>query len=203
MPALPPVTRALLVINVLIYLLELVAGNFIIGNFALWPLGSPLFRPWQLITYAFLHDPTFVWHIVLNMFALYMFGRALEVYLGSRRFLVYYLVCALAAGATQLLVTRGLEDAGFTVGASGGVFGVLLAFAWFFPRQKLFVIPIPLPLPAWLVVAAYALLELFFGVTGRQEGVAHFAHLGGMVGGILCLLWWRARGTLSRRMPVR
>jgi membrane associated rhomboid family serine protease len=88
-------------------------------------------------------------------------------------------------------------DASFTVGASGGVFGVLLAFAWFFPRQKLIVLPIPIPLPAWLVVTGYALVELFFGVTGREQGVAHFAHLGGMVGGILCILYWRARRRFS------
>ena len=74
------------------------------------------------------------------------------------------------------------------------MFGVLLAFAWFFPRQKLIVLPIPIPLPAWLVVGGYALLELIFGVTGREQGVAHFAHLGGMLGGILCILYWRARG---------
>jgi membrane associated rhomboid family serine protease len=195
--AMPPVTRALILINVAVWLLELVAGNLMIGLFALWPLGSGLFRPWQLLTYAFLHDPNNFWHIFLNMFALFMFGRTLETYWGGRRFLIYFLICALAAGLTQLLTTRFAPDASFTVGASGGVFGVLLAFAWFFPRQKLIVLPIPIPLPAWLVVAGYALIELGFGVTGRQQNVAHFAHLGGMVGGILCILYWRARGRFS------
>jgi membrane associated rhomboid family serine protease len=195
--AMPPVTRALIIINVVLWLLELVAGNLLIGLFALWPLGSPLFHPWQLLTYGFLHDPTNGWHIFLNMFALFMFGRALETYWGGRRFLVYFLVCVLAAGLTQLITTRLTPDASFTVGASGGVFGVLLAFAWFFPRQKLIVLPVPIPLPAWLVVTGYALVELFFGVTGREQNVAHFAHLGGMVGGILCILYWRARGRFS------
>src|SRR5579862_8901219 len=83
------------------------------------------------------------------------------------------------------------------IGASGGVFGVLLAFAWYFPRQRLFVIPIPIPIPAWLFVTLYGGLELFLGVTGRQEGVAHFAHLGGMLGGALCILYWRARHRFS------
>ncbi len=193
----PPVTRALVLLNVALYLIELVAANFLLLHFALWPLGSELFRPWQLLTYGFLHDPTSVWHIAFNMFALYMFGRALEAYWGGRRFLIYFLVCVLAAGLTQLLVTRFTPDAGYTVGASGGVFGVLLAFAWFFPRQKLIVLPLPIPLPAWLVVAAYAVIELFFGVTARQQSVAHFAHLGGMLGGILCILYWRARGRFS------
>jgi membrane associated rhomboid family serine protease len=197
MLAMPPVTRALLLTNVALYLLELVAAPFMLLHFALWPLASEAFRPWQLLTYGFLHDPNSLWHIFFNMFALYMFGRALESYWGSRRFLVYFLVCVLAAGLTQIIVTRYTPDAGFTVGASGGVFGVLLAFAWFFPRQKLIVLPIPIPLPAWLVVAAYAVLELFFGVTARQQSVAHFAHLGGMLGGILCILYWRARGRFS------
>ena len=131
------------------------------------------------------------------MFALFMFGRSLESSWGARRFLIYYLVCVLVAGLTQLAVTAGLAQTGSTIGASGGVFGVLLAFAWFFPRQKLIVLPIPIPLPAWLVVGGYALLELIFGVTGREQGVAHFAHLGGMLGGILCILYWRARGRFS------
>jgi membrane associated rhomboid family serine protease len=195
--AMPPVTRALILANVALYLVEKVAAPFMLLHFALWPLASEAFRPWQLLTYGFLHDPSSVWHIFFNMFALYMFGRALESYWGSRRFLIYFLVCVLAAGITQLIVTRFTPDASFTVGASGGVFGVLLAFAWFFPRQKLIVLPIPIPLPAWLVVAAYAIIELFFGVTAREQSVAHFAHLGGMLGGILCILYWRTRGRFS------
>jgi membrane associated rhomboid family serine protease len=190
---LPPVTRALILANAALFVLELLTGNLLIGLFGLWPLGSPLFRPWQLLTYGFLHDPTNFLHLFLNMFALFMFGRSLERSWGARRFLIYYLVCVLAAGLTQLAVTAGMPQAGSTIGASGGVFGVLLAFAWFFPGQKLIVLPIPIPLPAWLVVGGYALIELIFGVTGREQGVAHFAHLGGMLGGILCLLYWRAR----------
>jgi membrane associated rhomboid family serine protease len=195
--AMPPVTRALILINVAIFLLEQVAGRFLLDNFALYPLADPRFHPWQLLTYGFLHEPNIIWHILFNMFALFMFGRSLENFWGGRRFLIYFLVCVLVAGVTQLIVTRTTPDVGATLGASGGVFGVLLAFGWFFPRQKLIVLPIPIPLPAWLVVSAYALLELFFGVTGRQQSVAHFAHLGGMLGGILCIAYWRARGTFS------
>ena len=194
----PPATRALIFINVGVFLLEQVATNVMLALFALWPLHSQLFRPWQLITYGFLHDPTNVAHIFFNMFALFMFGRALEQYWGARRFVFYYLVCVLTAGLTQLAVqgASGIQEE--TIGASGGVFGVLLAFAWYFPRQRLFIIPIPVPIPAWLLVTAYGIIELFLGVTGRQEGVAHFAHLGGMLGGALCILWWRARRSLSR-----
>ncbi len=196
MLGMPPVTRALIVINVALFLLEHYTGRVLLDLFALFPWGSPQFRPWQLLSYAFLHDPNSLWHIFFNMFALFMFGRALESYLGSRRFLLYYLVCVLAAGLTQLLTTH--PDSPETIGASGGVFGVLLAFAWYFPRQKLIVLPVPVPLPAWLVVSGYALLELFFGVTGRQQSVAHFAHLGGMLGGVLCILYWRTRPSFSR-----
>ena len=195
MLSMPPVVRGLIILNVAVFVLELLTGALLPALFGLWPLGSGHFHVWQLITYAFLHDPRNVLHIFLNMFALYMFGRSLESHLGPRRFLIYYLVCAVAAALTQLLVTppNALE----TIGASGGVFGVLLAYAWFFPRTRLIVLPLPLPLPAWLVVLGYALVELFFGVTHREESVAHFAHLGGMVGGIACLLYWRARRRFS------
>ena len=195
--ALPRATRALILVNVGVYLLELLAPNPILTLFALWPLHHPLFRPWQLITYAFLHDPSNPAHIFFNMFALFMFGRALEQYWGARRFLIYFLVCALTAGLTQLAVQAASGGQEETIGASGGVFGVLLAFAWYFPRQRLFVIPIPIPMPACLLVTLYGFIELFLGVTGRQEGVAHFAHLGGMLGGALCILYWRARGRFT------
>ena len=194
---LPPATRALILINVGVYLLEQLAGAPLIRLLALWPLGSGLFRPWQLITYAFLHDPSGLAHIFLNMFALFMFGRALELYWGGRRLVFFYLVCVLAAALTQLAVENAIGGREEVIGASGGVFGVLLAFAWYFPRQRLFVIPIPIPIPAWLFVTVYALAELLFGVTGRQQGVAHFAHLGGMLGGALCILYWRTRRRFS------
>jgi len=197
-PWLPPATRALIIANVAVYGLELLAPRQMLELFALWPLHNPHFEPWQLITYAFLHDPTNLAHIFFNMFALFMFGRALEQYWGARRFVIYFLVCVLTAALTQLAVQAmgGVQEE--TIGASGGVFGVLLAFAWYFPRQRLYVIPIPIPIPAWLLVTLYGFLELFLGVTGRQAGVAHFAHLGGMLGGALCILYWRARGRFAQ-----
>ncbi|HWW32742.1 MAG TPA: rhomboid family intramembrane serine protease [Steroidobacteraceae bacterium] len=198
-PSVPPATRTLILINVGVWLLQLAAGPRMEGLFALWPLGSPGFEPWQLITYAFLHDPHNIAHIFFNMFALYMFGGALEQYWGGRRLVLYYLVCVLTAAATQLAVEHAAGGGEPVIGASGGVFGILLAFAWYFPRQKLFVIPIPVPIPAWLFVTLYGLLELFFGVTGTQAGVAHFAHLGGMAGGALCILYWRLRHRFEYR----
>jgi membrane associated rhomboid family serine protease len=163
--------------------------------FALWPIG-PLFRPWQLVTYAFLHGS--IAHIFFNMFALFMFGRPLEEYWGSRRFMTYYMASVLAAGATQLAVQYLSGMTYETIGASGGVFGILLAFAMFFPRQRIILLLPPIPMPAWLFVTLYGVLELVLGVTGTQEGVAHFAHLGGMLGGALMLLYWRATGFVRR-----
>jgi membrane associated rhomboid family serine protease len=110
---------------------------------------------------------------------------------------LYYLICALAAALTQLAVQAWSGVPEETIGASGGIFGVLLAFAWYFPRQRLFIIPIPVPIPAWLFVPVYGLIELFLGVTARQQSVAHFAHLGGMLGGLLCILYWSARRRFS------
>ena len=193
-PKLTPATRAIIVINVLIWLVEKAAWVPMAKYFALWPLATPpgLFRPWQLVTYAFLHDPTTIAHIFFNMFALYVFGPALENYWGPRRFVGYYLACVIAAGATQLAVEYAAGPGELTIGASGGIFGILLAFAMLFPRARLllyFVIPVP----AWLFVAGYAVLELFFGVTGREASIAHFAHLGGMLGGAIMMLYWRLR----------
>jgi len=190
MSRVPPATRALILTNVGVFLVQLLAWNPMLGLFALWPVSSGLFHAWQLITYAFLHGN--LAHIFLNMFALFMFGRGLELYWGGRRFLIYYFVCVLSAAITQLLVEGAAGGNEPVLGASGGVFGVLLAFAWYFPNQRLIVLPIPIPVPAWLFVTIYAAIELFSGLTRTQQGVAHFAHLGGMLGGALCLLYWRA-----------
>ena len=191
----PTATRALILINVGVFVLQQLAGDTLLALFALWPRNSELFRPWQLLSYAFLHGS--IAHIFLNMFALFMFGRALEMYWGARRFVIFYVVCVLAAALTQLAVegAKGAQEP--VLGASGGVFGVLLAFAWYFPKQRLILLPIPIPLPAWLFVTLYALVELVFGITGTEQGVAHFAHLGGMLGGALCILYWRARRRFS------
>jgi membrane associated rhomboid family serine protease len=194
LPKLTPATGAIILINVLVFLAEHVAMVPMEVHFALWPLATPegLFRPWQIVTYAFLHDPTGLTHIFFNMFALYVFGPALESYWGARRFLGYYFVCVIAAGVTQLAVEYALRAGEPTIGASGGIFGILLAFAMLFPRVRL-LLYFAIPMPAWLFVSGYAVLELFFGVTGRQASVAHFAHLGGMAGGALVMLYWRLR----------
>ena len=198
----PPVTTALIVANVAIFLLQTMIPGLIVP-FALWPLGASQamagvgFYPWQLVTYAFLHGS--ILHIGLNMWALYMFGSPVEQVFGTRRYLIYYFVSVLSAAFTQLafaMVTGGIYP---TIGASGGVFGLLLAYAKFFPNNRVVLLIPPIPMSARTFVVAYAAIELFLGVTGTQEGVAHFAHLGGLIGGYLLLRYWRSGSRPYRR----
>jgi membrane associated rhomboid family serine protease len=197
--SIPPVTRALIIANVAIFCAQLLLGGRFIAAFALWPLGSATvlgpesgagFNLWQLVTYAFLHGNTL--HLFFNMFALYMFGGEIERVFGPRRYLQYYFVAVVVAAITQLVVSGvGSATPYPTVGASGGVFGLLLAFGVLFPRRVIMLIFPPIPMPAWLFVTVFGALELYLGVTGTSQGVAHFAHLGGMLGGWLMLRRWR------------
>jgi membrane associated rhomboid family serine protease len=198
----PPVTLALVAANVAVFLLQMAQPGLVVP-FALWPLGASAasngqvsFQVWQLLTYGFLHG-SFV-HLLFNMFALYMFGGALEQVVGPRRFTAYYLVSVLAAAVTQLCVMALAREIYPTVGASGGVFGLLLAYAIYFPHNRVYFLFVPFPIKARVFVFVYAAIELVLGVTGTQEGVAHFAHLGGLIGGGLMLAYWR-RGRLLRR----
>lgn len=194
---LPPVTRLLLIANVTVYLLQMAFGDELLIWFALWPFNMPAnfgaqFLPWQVLTYGFLHGSLL--HIGFNMLALYMFGGQIEQVFGARRFLIYYLGCVFAAALAQLAMSALSGGPVFpTVGASGGVFGLLLAYGLFFPRRIVMLIFPPIPMPAWLFVTLYGLLELYMGVTGTQAGVAHFAHLGGMLGGYILIRQWRRR----------
>ena len=197
----PPVTTSLIVANVAMFLLFSSTGD-LLSPLALWPLGAAQyvgigFAPWQLVTYAFLHGSML--HLLFNMFALYMFGAAIEQVFGSRRYLIYYAVCVVSAALAQLLVAKLMGGFYPTVGASGGVFGLLLAYGLYFPNNRVMLLFPPIPLPARVFVLIYAALELVMGVTGAQSGVAHFAHLGGMVGGFIMLRYWRGGGPTWRR----
>jgi membrane associated rhomboid family serine protease len=201
--SIPPVTRALIIANIAIFGAQFLLGDRFVAAFALWPLGSASvlgpesgagFNLWQLVTYAFLHGNTL--HLFFNMFALYMFGGEIERVFGPRRYLKYYFVAVVVAAITQLVVSGvGSATPYPTVGASGGVFGLLLAFGMLFPRRMIMLIFPPIPMPAWLFVTIYGVLELYLGVTGASQGVAHFAHLGGMLGGFLMLRRWRRQLT--------
>jgi membrane associated rhomboid family serine protease len=189
--------KILVAANVLMFLLQGLANDWITEVFALWPLqpidGQVYFRPWQIISYAFLHDTRNISHILFNMLGLWMFGAEIERYVGPRRLLTCYFASVVTAALTQLLVPAIFgAPPGLTLGASGGVFGLLLAYAVMFPTRKVIPLIPPIPMPAWLFATIYACIELFLGVTGTLSGIAHFAHLGGMVGSALVLLQWRA-----------
>ena len=191
----PPVTRTLIVINVIAFFIKELLGEGLLQDFMLWPLGSN-FAFWQVLTYGFLHAR--LTHLLFNMLGLYMFGSDIERVWGEKRFLVYYLSCVITAAIAQLVVTWMMGSAHPTVGASGGVFGLLLAFGMMFPRRTVVLLIPPIPMPAWLFVTLYGLIELYLGITGTASGVAHFAHLGGMVGGYLLISYWRSGGRRSR-----
>ncbi len=184
---------ALLIANGLVYALQLWVPNFMGQWFALWPVGSifPDFMPWQLLTYGFLHDTEKPYHILFNMFALWMFGRELEQIMGLRRFLTYFLVCIVGAGLVQLLV--GVVSGSYvpTVGASGGVFGILLAYGMAFPNRMVLLLFPPIPMKAKYFVIVFGAMELYFGVSGSDPGVANFAHLGGMLFGFFLIMYWK------------
>ena len=197
MPALPPITQALLLINVALFAIDVLFGGLLTALFALWPLGSGRFMPWQLVSYGFLHGS--LGHLFFNMLGLWMFGSELERIWGGKRYLQFYFASLLAAAAMQLLVTMLLGSPYPTVGASGALFGLLLAFGMMFPNRRIMLIFPPIPMKAKTFVIVFGGLELFFGVTGTQQGVAHFAHLGGMLGGYLMIRYWRGQPPFGRR----
>ena len=209
---LPRVIKALLIANGLVFLLQQVLGDFAMAPLMLWPLGSgsdasavSQFLPWQLLTYGFMHG-SFA-HLLFNMLALLMFGAPLAHTWGERRFLTFFLVCVLGAAVCQLAVGAWTMseggDAYPTVGASGGVFGLLLAYGMLFPHQRVMLLIPPIPMKARTLVIVYGLAELMLGFTGWQPGVAHFAHLGGMLFGWLLIRYWRGQPPFGRRRPPR
>lgn len=237
----PPVTKNLIIINVIVWLVEMLVPGFgqtMVNKLGLHFFEGSMFNPAQVVTYMFLHSTQTITHLLFNMFSLWMFGRFLEQVWGSRRFLMFYMVCGIGAALIQELVwaltweheyiagiakLNGLTydhmksvvdsalahgDSEFmnavvsfknmmvTVGASGAVFGLLLGFAFVFPNMPLYLFFIPVPIKAKYMVMGYAVLEFFFGITGTQSTVAHFAHLGGMIFGLGILLYWKKKGTL-------
>ena len=227
MPTLPPVTKALMLICAVVYCLQVLLPMLPVDALlALWPLGSGRFWPWQLLSYGLLHGS--LSHLLLNMLGLWMFGADLERLWGRDRYLQLIAASTLTAALAQLLVGVLLGAGGPTLGASGAIFGLLLAYGLMFPQRQfdlmgflpmllmmvpnstvnmiglvLFVVMIanrsalpflrPIPIRALTMVAIYGAVELFMGVTGTGAGVAHFAHLGGMLGAWLMISWWRGK----------
>ena len=195
--------KSLIIANVVVFILQSSSKGSLDELFALWPVqpidGQSYFHLWQIVTYAFLHSPDNITHLLFNMLGLWMFGAEIERYVGPRRLLACYFASVLTAALSQLLIPPLLgAPPAPTIGASGGVFGLLLAYALLFPNRKVIPLIPPIPMPAWLFAALYAGVELFLGVTGTLAGIAHFAHLGGMIGSALTVLQWRsARGRRS------
>jgi len=208
MSNIPPVTKNLIIINVLMFIATLINQDFMVGNFALFYPKSPFFRPWQIITHMFMHGG--FWHIFFNMYSLLIFGMVVERAIGSKKFLIFYFITGLGAVALHLGVEYLQAQAYLasnyanytallgtpTLGASGAIYGVLIAFAMLYPNATLTLLFPPIPLKAKWWVLIFAAIELVTGVTGTVAGVAHFAHLGGMLFGFLLITYWKKKGKL-------
>jgi membrane associated rhomboid family serine protease len=194
----PPVVKNLIIANALLFLATWLIPSFntLMGTYGqLFWVGSPNYHSYQFISYMFLHGSFS--HLFFNMFALWMFGRTLEYELGSRRFLIYYMVCGIGAALLQMLVAWISSEYYFTMlGASGAVMGLLMAFGVMHPNEQIFIFPLPFPIKAKWFVVGYIVLELFQGWGGINAGVAHFAHVGGMLWGYLLLHYWKKRGNI-------
>lgn len=241
--SLPPVTKNIIIINALIWVVEMISPSFaqngILRHMGLHYVGASHFNPAQIITYMFVHDQHTFFHVFFNMLTLFFFGPWLERIWGAKKFLFYYLVCGVGAALIQegvwaltwkseyidgiaalnhvtkneaaamvadyisrgdtaiLTAINNFQNSMVTVGASGAIFGLLLGFAFIFPNMPLYLFFIPIPIKAKYMVAGYAVIEFFCGVSNSMSTVAHFAHLGGMLFGLVLLLIWRKKGTLT------
>ncbi|MEO8412095.1 MAG: rhomboid family intramembrane serine protease [Ginsengibacter sp.] len=182
----PPVVLNLIIINAIVFVAQLVFDSTLglTNILALYPYNSGFFEPYQLVTHMFAHGGFL--HIAFNMYALWLFGSVLEKLWGPKKFLIFYLVCGLAAGLTQMFfVTTGAA-----IGASGAIMGLLAAFAYTFPNTEFFIFPFPFAIKAKYMVAIYAGIDLFGGFSGGGDNIAHFAHLGGLVMGFILVIIW-------------
>ena len=214
-PSIPVVTRNIIIVNVIFFIATLVNENFMVSTFGLFYPTSQYFHWWQPLTHMFMHSG--FWHIFFNMYTLLIFGMAVERTIGERKFLVFYFVCGLGAAALHLGVQAlqanalmnqmadGVTKAANlyaqlkmtpTVGASGAIYGVLLAYAFLYPENKMTLLFPPVTLSAKWMVLIFLGIELLTGVSGTLDGVAHFAHLGGALFGWLLMFWWKKNGSL-------
>lgn len=214
----PTVTKNLIAVNIIVFIAFLVNRNFMTATFALFYPSSQYFHWWQIVTHMFMHGG--IWHLFFNMYALFMFGCIIERMIGPKKFLIFYFACGLGAAALHLGVQyiqaetfiNAMADGSATaatsyarlkmiptVGASGAIYGVLIAYAMLFPDSRLTLIFPPISLSAKWWVIIFAGIEIITGVTGTADGIAHFAHLGGMIVGALLILYWRKKGTLFDR----
>lgn len=215
---LPSVTKNLIIINVLIFVATIFNENFMVSTFGMFYPSSQYFHWWQPVTHMFMHGG--FWHIFFNMYTLFIFGTVVERIIGSKKFFFFYFVCGLGAAAMQI-GAQYLEMQSFlasdsqaalngimalkmtpTVGASGAIYGVLIGYAMLFPESRMTLLFPPVTLRAKWMVVIFAAIELFTGVAGWADGIAHFAHLGGMLIGWLVIRWWRKRNVLFDRDTI-
>ncbi len=224
----PLVTRNLIFLNLIIWLAQKVfqarMGIDLAEYAGLHYFEAGVFNFGQFISYMFLHSTASFDHVFFNMFSLWMFGSTIERFWGSKRYLIFYIVCGISAALVQeatwfidyhhisnfatneminlngqrLVTAARLLNMPVTIGASGAVFGLLLAFAMLFPNAEMFLFFIPIPIKAKYFVVGYALIELFYGVSASGSNIAHFAHLGGMLGGLILILLWRKQGKINK-----
>jgi len=185
-----PIVLNLIIINALVYIAQMIMDKTVgLTNYlALYSVHSEYFKPYQLVTHMFAHSPATFFHILFNMYALWMFGTVLERVWGAKKFLIFYLVCGLAAGVAQMFA---MDINGSAIGASGAIMGLLAAFAYLFPDTKFYILPFPFPIKAKYMVAIFAAIDLFGGLhPGAADNIAHFAHLGGLVMGFILVIIW-------------
>jgi len=213
---LPVVIKNLIIINALVWLAQITVGRDLLSIedlFALHHFSSVHYHFWQFITYMFLHSSDSFFHILFNMFALWMFGSTLENLWGPAKFLSFYLVCGLGAGLTQAIALtydnsqyNAMFEAGqlgaaelfalinvSTLGASGAVMGIFAAFAYTFPNSQMIILPIPFPIKAKWALLGLGILDVLGGTSSESSGIAHFAHLGGAAVGIIIVMIWNKR----------
>lgn len=200
----PKVTKNLILVNIIIYIATLINEEFIIRSFALFYPASPFFHIWQPLTHMFVHGGFF--HIFFNMYALLMFGGAVEQIIGQKKFLTLYMICGLGAAGLHLAVQSFFGWSNIPcVGASGAIYGVIMAYAMLFPDSRMTLLFPPVTLTAKKMVIVFLVIEVFTGIFGSgyvssvSDGIAHFAHIGGMLFGFLLVKFWRTRGTLFDR----
>jgi membrane associated rhomboid family serine protease len=185
-----PVVLNLIIINAIVFVAQLVFDKtngqtaWLTNRLALYSIDTGLFEPYQLVTHMFAHAGFF--HILFNMYALWLFGAVLERSWGPKKFLIFYIVCGLAAALAQMFFV----PQGAAIGASGAVMGLLAAFAYTYPNIEFFILPIPFPIKAKYLAAIYAAIDIFGGFSGAGDNVAHFAHLGGLVMGFILVIIW-------------
>lgn len=196
----PQVTKNLLIINILIYIASRLNPDFILGTFALYFPASHLFHWWQFISYMFLHAN--IWHIFFNMYTLFIFGGIVEQMLGSRKFFTFYMISGIGSAAIYLGIQALTHSYGACVGASGAIYGVLIAYAMLFPENRMTLLFPPVTLSAKWMVIIFLAIELGTGVVSTVTNVgvvAHFAHVGGMLVGFLLMLFWKKTDRLFNR----